>query len=72
MTPKCIISFSYNHYAMDELALIRSAVDGDLDAFNRLVLEYQESAFNVALRILVKRRLPRMPPRTRSFLLTAT
>ncbi len=52
MTPKCIISFSYNHYAMDELALIRSAVDGDLDAFNRLVLEYQESAFNVALRIL--------------------
>jgi RNA polymerase sigma-70 factor (ECF subfamily) len=37
---------------MDETALIRSAVDGDLDSFNRLVLEYQESAFNVALRML--------------------
>jgi RNA polymerase sigma factor (sigma-70 family) len=37
---------------MDEPALIRSAVDGDLDAFNRLVLEYQETAFNVALRML--------------------
>jgi len=37
---------------MDETALIHSAVDGDLDAFNRLVLEYQESAFNVALRML--------------------
>ena len=47
-----IHSFSYNHYAMDETALIRSAVDGDLDAFNRLVLEYQEPAFNVALRML--------------------
>ncbi len=45
-------AFSYNHDAMDETALIRSAVNGDLDAFNRLVLEYQESAFNVALRIL--------------------
>ncbi len=37
---------------MDETALIRSAVDGNLDAFNRLVLEYQELAFNVALRML--------------------
>lgn len=44
--------FSYNQDAMDETALIHSAVDGDLDAFNRLVLEYQESAFNIALRML--------------------
>jgi len=37
---------------MDELALIRQAQRGDLDAFNRLVLAYQETLFNAALRIL--------------------
>lgn len=37
---------------MDESALIRSASEGDLNAFNRLVLEYQEVAFNVALRMM--------------------
>jgi RNA polymerase sigma factor (sigma-70 family) len=37
---------------MDESALIRSAVEGDLNSFNRLVLEYQEAAFNVALRMM--------------------
>jgi RNA polymerase sigma-70 factor (ECF subfamily) len=37
---------------MDELALIRSAQRGDLDAFNRLVLAYQDALFNTALRIL--------------------
>ena len=37
---------------MDETELINDARKGDLDAFNRLVLEYQESAFNVALRML--------------------
>jgi RNA polymerase sigma-70 factor (ECF subfamily) len=47
-----VSAFSYNHKAMDETALIHSAVDGDLDAFNRLILAYQESAFNVALRML--------------------
>ncbi|MCH8339878.1 MAG: sigma-70 family RNA polymerase sigma factor, partial [Chloroflexi bacterium] len=37
---------------MDELALIQGAKSGDLDAFNRLVLNYQGLAFNVALRIM--------------------
>jgi RNA polymerase sigma-70 factor, ECF subfamily len=37
---------------MDEAALIRDAQRGDLDAFNRLVLEYQELAFNLAFRML--------------------
>lgn len=37
---------------MDEAALIQAAKSGDLDAFNRLVLEYQGLAFNVALRLL--------------------
>jgi RNA polymerase sigma-70 factor (ECF subfamily) len=37
---------------MDETALIRSAQRGDLDAFNRLVLTYQDALFNTALRIL--------------------
>jgi RNA polymerase sigma-70 factor (ECF subfamily) len=42
---------------MDELALIQSAKKGDLDAFNRLVLLYQEQAFNVAVRILADEHL---------------
>jgi len=37
---------------MDEAALIRSAQQGDLDAFNRLVLAYQDMAFNLAARML--------------------
>jgi RNA polymerase sigma-70 factor (ECF subfamily) len=37
---------------MDESSLIRDAQRGDLDAFNRLVLAYQEALFNTALRIL--------------------
>lgn len=37
---------------MDETALIRDAQDGDLDAFNRLVLAYQDALYNTALRIL--------------------
>ncbi len=37
---------------MDEMALIRSAQRGDLDAFNTLVLAYQDMLFNTALRIL--------------------
>ena len=37
---------------MDELALIKSAQHGDLDAFNSLVLAYQDILFNTALRIL--------------------
>lgn len=37
---------------MDEPALIRAAQHGDLDAFNTLVLSYQDSVFNTAVRIL--------------------
>jgi RNA polymerase sigma-70 factor (ECF subfamily) len=37
---------------MDEIQLIDYARRGDLDAFNRLVLTYQETVFNVAARIL--------------------
>jgi RNA polymerase sigma-70 factor (ECF subfamily) len=37
---------------MDELELALAAKKGDLDAFNRLVLEYQEMAFNIAYRML--------------------
>ncbi len=37
---------------MDELALIRDAQRGDLNAFNTLVLNYQDCLFNTALRIL--------------------
>jgi RNA polymerase sigma-70 factor, ECF subfamily len=37
---------------MDETVLIRDAQHGDLEAFNRLVLAYQDALFNTALRIL--------------------
>ncbi len=37
---------------MDETALIHDAQKGDLDAFNRLVLAYQDLLYNTALRIL--------------------
>ena len=37
---------------MDEQALIKNARKGDLDAFNGLVLHYQDMAYNVAFRII--------------------
>jgi RNA polymerase sigma-70 factor (ECF subfamily) len=37
---------------MDEPALIHEAQRGDLNAFNRLVMEYQSIVFNVAYRIM--------------------
>src|SRR3989304_6478435 len=37
---------------MDENALIHSARGGDLDAFNRLVLAYQDIIYNQAYRVL--------------------
>jgi RNA polymerase sigma-70 factor (ECF subfamily) len=37
---------------MDETALVQAAKKGDLDAFNRLVLAYQDIAFNVAYRLM--------------------
>jgi RNA polymerase sigma-70 factor (ECF subfamily) len=37
---------------MDEIGLALSAKQGDLNAFNRLVLEYQQMAYNLAYRML--------------------
>jgi len=37
---------------MDEIALINDARQGDLDAFNRLVLAYQDLVYNQAFRVL--------------------
>src|SRR5512146_2887811 len=37
---------------MDETALVAQARTGDLNAFNQLVLEYQNMAFNLAARML--------------------
>lgn len=37
---------------MDELALIQDARNGDLNAFNRLVLAYQDMAYHLAMRML--------------------
>src|SRR5512137_94835 len=37
---------------MDESALIQDARQGNLDAFNSLVLAYQDQLYNTALRIL--------------------
>lgn len=37
---------------MDEILLIQDAQKGDLDAFNRLVLAYQDQVYNQAYRII--------------------
>jgi RNA polymerase sigma-70 factor (ECF subfamily) len=37
---------------MDEQALIQEALDGNLDAFNGLVLHYQDTVYNVAYRVM--------------------
>jgi RNA polymerase sigma-70 factor (ECF subfamily) len=37
---------------MDEQLLIQDALEGNLDAFNSLVLHYQDMAYNVAYRIM--------------------
>lgn len=37
---------------INEAALAQAAKDGDLNAFNRLILEYQDMAYNVAYRLL--------------------
>jgi len=37
---------------MDESGLIRAAQEGDLTAFNQLVLKYQDLAYNIAYRML--------------------
>ena len=40
---------------VNEGALIDRAMQGDVDAFNRLIIEYQQLAYNVAYRILGNR-----------------
>lgn len=37
---------------MDELSLIRAARRGDLDAFNQLVVAYQQRVYNLAYRLM--------------------
>ncbi|MFC2028436.1 RNA polymerase sigma factor [Chloroflexota bacterium] len=37
---------------MDDTLLIRKAKKGDLDSFNKLVLEYQDMVFNTAYRVM--------------------
>jgi RNA polymerase sigma-70 factor (ECF subfamily) len=37
---------------MDEQALIHAAQRGDLDSFNRIIIEYQALAYNLALRVM--------------------
>jgi len=37
---------------MDEITLIRDAQQGDLEAFNRLILAYQEMVYNQAYRVI--------------------
>lgn len=39
----------------DELKMVTYALEGDLDAFNRLVMEYQDLAYNVAYRVVGER-----------------
>lgn len=48
----CLLSMSYYDRAVDEPALIDAAQRGELDAFNRLVLQYQDLAFSVAMRVM--------------------
>ena len=45
----------HNQSQFDELKMVEYALEGDLDAFNRLVMEYQDLAYNVAFRVLGER-----------------
>lgn len=40
---------------LDEIKMVDYALQGDLDAFNRLVIEYQDLAYNIAYRVLGER-----------------
>lgn len=51
-----LFSTRYDGNVVDETALIQQAKTGDLNAFNRLVLEYQSQVFNVAFRIMGDRQ----------------
>jgi RNA polymerase sigma-70 factor (ECF subfamily) len=46
------IKIEYHYRPMDELSLLRDARTGDLDAFNRLVLIYQNHVYAFAYRML--------------------
>lgn len=50
--PKGFWLESCNKLGVEESILIEKAVKGDLEAFNHLVLKYQDMAFNVAYRIM--------------------
>ena len=41
----------------DETELIKQAIKGDLDAFNRIVIIYQDQAYNLAFRLLADEAL---------------
>jgi RNA polymerase sigma-70 factor (ECF subfamily) len=43
---------SLNQDQLDDLQTVEQAVNGDLEAFNRLVLEYERLAYSVAFRML--------------------
>ena len=44
-----------NETQLDEEKMVAYALEGDLDAFNRLVIAYQDLAFNVAYRVMGER-----------------
>lgn len=52
--PKACVDYrsAVTNLSMDEAALIEQAKNGDVVAFNRLVLEYQQAVYNVAYRIM--------------------
>lgn len=50
--PKARIFPVWDERRMDEITLIQAARNGDLEAFNRLVLAYQDLVYNQALRLL--------------------
>jgi RNA polymerase sigma-70 factor, ECF subfamily len=52
ITPKSVYTFPERIILMDEQELAQAAKQGDLDAFNRLVMIYQDMAFNVAYRLM--------------------
>ena len=56
----------------DEAKMIQYANQGDLNAFNRLVLEYQDLAYNVAYRVMGIQLRRRTALRKLLFLLTGS
>ncbi len=54
-SPHCLFRRLHRHFARmvtDEQKLIRMAQQGDLTAFNRLVLAYQDRVYGIAFRIM--------------------